>query len=114
MRIAAGILMIIGAIMLTAVYGSILPASLSFEEARELRHIAPVLLGLFQFGFTLTGAIFAFKRKHWKLCLTVSILLSLLLIYTFFTGPLTSTLFAFPGGILPITLVCFGKREWES
>ena len=105
MRIAAGILMIIGTIMSVSIFGSI--------PGEPEKNIAFGLIFVY-IGFTLSGGIFALKRKHWKLCLTASILLSLLLIYSFFFLSLISTLFAFPGGIVPITLVCFGKREWES
>ena len=105
MRIFAGILMIFGTIMSIPVFGS-LPGEPGASLAFPLIFV--------YMGLTLSGGIFALKGKHWKLCLTASILLFLLLIYSFFYLSLISTFFAFPGGILPITLVYFGKREWKS
>ena len=105
MRIFAGILMIFGTIMSISIFGS-LPGEPGTSIAFPLIFV--------YMGLTLSGGIFALKGKYWKLCLTASILLFLLLIYSFFYLSLISTFFAFPGGILPITLVYFGKKEWKS
>lgn len=105
MRIAAGILMIIGTIMSAIAFGSM--------SGEPYKHIAFGLIYVYM-GFTLSGGIFTLKRKHWKLCFTSSLLLSLLLIYSLFFLPITSTWFLLPSGILPITFVCLSKREWES
>ena len=103
MRIAAGILMIIGTIMSAIAFGSM--------PGEPYKHIAFGLIYVYM-GFTLSGGIFTLKRKHWKLCFTSSLLLSLLLIYSLFFLPITSTWFLLPSGILPITFVCLSKREW--
>ena len=93
MRIAAGILMIIGAFLgitvLRAAYGTI-PGLLGW---------LPWLWAFFV-GF---GGLYTLKRKEWRLCLTSSILLLPAgIIPPFFVG------------ILPIIFVCLRKREWES
>ena len=118
MRIAAGILMIIGAalgiIMLHAAYGYI-----------------PGLLGWlpwFWAFFVGGGGLYTLKRKAWRLCLASSILLlpmGTVLPFLVLTDALShgepvtpfavgiTTLF-FVLGIIPIIFVCLRKREWES
>ena len=93
MRIAAGILMIIGAalgiIVLRAAYGYI-PGLLGW---------LPWLWAFFVGG----GGFYTLKRRAWKVCLISSILvLPVGIIPPFFVG------------ILPIIFVCLRKREWES
>ena len=105
MRVAAGILMIIGTIMSFAAFGSIL--------GEPHKSLAFGLTFLYM-GFTLSGGIFALKRKHWKLCFSSSLLFTLLLVSSLFFLPVTSTIFLLSGGILPIIFVCLRKREWES
>jgi hypothetical protein len=105
MRIAAGILMIIGTVMSFAAFGSI--------PGEPQKHIAFGLIFIY-LGLTLSGGIFALKRKYWKLCFTSSLLLTLLLIYSFFFLPVTSTWFLLPSGILPIIFVCLRKSEWQE
>ncbi len=118
MRIAAGILMIIGVVlgitMLRAIYGFI-PGLLGW---------LPWLWAFFVGG----GGFYTLKRKSWGLSLTSSILLlpmGTVLPFLVWTDALSSgepvtpsavgitTLF-FVLGILPIVFVCLRKREWES
>ena len=118
MRIAAGILMIIGAllgiILLRAAYGYI-----------------PGLLGWLPWiwaFFIVGGGFYTLKRRAWKVCLTSSILLlpmGTVLPFLMWTDALSSgelitpfavgitTLFLVIG-IIPIIFVCLRKREWES
>ena len=120
MRIAAGILMMIGAIlgiaMLRAVYGYI-----------------PGLLGwLPWFGafFVIGGGFYTLKRKAWKLCLASSILCIPWSILPFLVWSdvladvsgegtnipfaIAMTLFFLAIAILPIVGVRLKKREWQE
>jgi len=119
MRIAAGILMFIGAFlgvtMLRGVYGFI-----------------PGLLGYlpwFWAAFVGGGGYYTLKRKNWKVCLTSSIFFlipySIVLPFLMWTSaPLSAeeitpfavgiTLFFFVIGILPLTFVYLRRREWDS
>ena len=112
MRKAAGILMIIGAIMSAAAFGSI-PMEVPAEPDESLGFNVMVALQFVYMGFTLSGGIFTLKRKRWKLCFTSSLLLTLFLISSLFFLPVTSTWSLLPGGVLPIIFVCLRKREWE-
>ena len=116
MRKAAGILMIIGAVlgflMLRAIYGFI-----------------PGLLGLlpwFWAFFVGGGGFYTLKRKAWVVCLIASILLlpmGTALPFLMWTDALSSgepitpfavgitTLF-FVIGLLPMIFVCLRRREW--
>ena len=105
MRIAAGILMIIGAIMSLAAFGNL--------PGEPAKHIAFGLTYVYA-GFTLSGGILALKRKHWDICFISSLLLSLFLIYSFFFLSTYTFFFLLPGGILPIVFVCLSKREWSQ
>ena len=120
MRIAAGILMMIGAIlgitMLRAIYGFI-----------------PGLLGwlpwLWAF-FVGAGGIYTLKRKLWGLCLTSSILMIPIGIIPFLAWSdvladvsgeginipfaILVTLLFLAIAILPVVSVRLKKREWES
>ena len=77
MRIAAGILILFGAFL---------------PHATIIREVS-VLGWYLLMGFLFLGVWYTFKRKHWWLCLTASVL------------SLT---------ILPVIFVCLRKREWES
>ena len=105
MRKAAGILMIIGTIMSAVAFGSM--------QGEPYKHIAFGLIFVYM-AITLSGGIFTLKRRHWKLCFSSGLLLSLLLIYSLFFLPVTSTWFLLPSGILPITFVCLRRREWSE
>jgi len=113
MRTAAGILMIIGAIMFLVTIGSIIPMPETLDDVPLISVYGMPLVSLCS-GFIGCGGVFALKRKHWKLCFFSSLLLTLALVLSLFFLPVTSTIFLLPGGILPIIFVCLRKREWES
>ena len=76
----------------------------------------PGLLGWLQWtgvAFVIWGGIDTLKGRHWKLCFSSSLLLTLLLVLSLFSFP-GAIIFLFPGGILPIVFICLRKREWES
>ena len=116
MRIAAGIMMIIGAVlgitMLRAIYGFI-----------------PGLLGWlpwFWASFVGGGGFYTLKRKAWSVCLASSILLlplgTVLLFLLWADASVEAitpfavgiTMFFFVIGILPLIFVCIRKREWQE
>jgi len=120
MRKAAGILMIIGAIMgimmLRAIYGFI-----------------PGLLGWLPWlwaGFVGIGGIYTLKRKVWSFCLTSSILMIPISIIPFLAWSdaladvsgepinvpfaIVITLIFLAIALLPIISVKLRKTEWES
>lgn len=116
MRIAAGILMILSAVlgitMLRAIYGFI-----------------PGLLGFLPWlwaGSVFSGGFYTLKQKNWKLCLFSSILLLPYLIVPFLAWSdasgeeinvpfaLVITLIFLMIGTLPIISVCLRKKEWEN
>jgi len=131
MRIAAGILMIIGAIIEWMTFMAIMGVIMGIT--RYLGVDSPyefLLYVLFIFGaiFVIVGGFYTLKRKSWGLSLTSSILLlpmGTVLPFLMWTDALSSgelitpfavgitTLF-FVLGILPIVFVCLRKREWES
>jgi len=131
MRIAAGILMIIGAIIEWMTFMAIMGVIMGIT--RYLGVDSPyefLLYVLFIFGaiFVIVGGFYTLKRKSWGLSLTSSILLlpmGTVLPFLMWTDALSSgelitpfavgitTLF-FVLGILPIVFVCLRKREWEG
>ena len=98
MRIAAGILLIIGSVVMGGftgvaygqlhmfvVYGHYLPFMLN--------PVFVLAVGATLCGIVLTGGILAIKRKHWGFCLASSI-----------AG----------WAILPLIFICLRKGEWDS
>lgn len=116
MRIAAGILMILGAVLgitlLRATFGFI-----------------PGLLGLLPWPWAISvflGGFYTLKRTNWKICLFSSILLLPYIILPFLAWSeasgeeinvpfaLVITLIFLMIGTFPVISVCLRKREWES
>jgi hypothetical protein len=112
MRIAAGILMIITAIVLLAVVAVSSAALGGWETYGNLTDVLYLVFQLAWVGFIIAGGVFCLQRKHWGLCFTSSLLLALFLILSFFFFP--SPLFLYPLGILPIIFVCLRKRQWQE
>ncbi len=97
MRIAAGILLIIGAVVMGGIAG-VAYASLSiFHTWRDplpfmLNPVFVLVAGMILSGVVLAGGILAIKRKQWGFCLASSI-----------AG----------WAILPLVFICLRKEEWE-
>ena len=92
MRIAAGILMIVAAII-----------GISFTRGflgniPGLLGALPSILLVFVLTFVCVGVYYTLKRKLWGICLAASILSGGIL---------------FPLAILPTIFICLRKREWE-
>ena len=87
MRTAAGLIMLIGGLLL-GIPLVVIPFLIDFTEGNPWG-----ILAIPWVGIIIAGGIFALQRKHWGLCLASSIL---------------------TGGIIPIIFVALRKREWES
>ena len=121
MRIAAGILLIIGGVSLMVLYVPMLitpPDIPSYAVQNLLLFIIPGV-------FVVTGGVFCLKRKYWKLCFVSALLAVLMMIYCFyemtdgFSFPpydvlVQHFLILIPTGVLPLILVCIRKREWQE
>ena len=99
MRITAGILMIIGGVVIggiaVAAHSALyVPPTWNYYTPFYLDPVFVLLAGITVSGVVLTGGILALKRKHWGFCLASSIIVS-------FT-------------ILPLIFVCARRSEWES
>ena len=98
MRIAAGILLIIGAIVMGGISG-VAYASLNifarwgYYLPFMLNPVFVLAVGATLCGIVLTGGILAIKRKQWGFCLASSI-----------AG----------WAILPLIFICLRKREWNT
>ena len=98
MRIAAGILLIIGGVVMGGIAG-VAYASLSIIHIWSdplpffLNPVLVLLAGITLGGVLLASGILAVKRKHWGFCLASSIA-------------------GWP--ILPLIFICLRKREWDS
>ena len=98
MRIAAGIMMIIGGVVMG---GIAVAASGALYVPNTWYHYTPfyldpvfvLLAGITVSGVVLTGGILCLKRKHWGFCLASSIV---------------------GWAILPLIFICVRKGEWES
>lgn len=98
MRIAAGILMIIGGLVMGSIavaahWALYIPPTWNSYTPFYLDPVFVLLVGITVSGVVLTGGILALKRKHWGFCLASSII-SL--------------------AILPLIFVCARRSEWES
>jgi len=99
MRIAAGILMIIGGVVMggiaVAASGALyIPNTWNhYYTPFYLDPLFVLLAGITISGVVLTGGILCLKRKHWGFCLTSSIV---------------------GWAILPLIFICVRKGEWES
>jgi hypothetical protein len=97
MRIAAGSLLIIGAVVMGGVAG-VASSSLSLFDRWGyylpfcLNPIFVLLVGITLSGVVLAGGILAIKRKQWSFCLASSI-----------AG----------WAILPLIFICLRKGEWD-
>lgn len=115
MRMAAGILMILG-------------VALGITLLRAFYGFIPGLLGLLPWvwaTFVIFGGFYTLKRINWKICLFSSILLLPYLILPILawsdaSGKEINVPFAFVItllflmiGIFPVIGVCLRKREWE-
>ena len=101
MRIAAGILMVIGAMIGIGI----------------LRLVYPGVGGLLFWMLTMLvifGGIGTLRGRYWRLCLASGSLLTLLLIAGLLFFPGAAFIFLLPGGILPIIFICLRKREWKE
>lgn len=98
MRIAAGSLLIIGAVVMGGVAG-VASSSLSLFQMWGyylpfcLNPIFVLLVGITLSGIVLAGGILALKRKHWGFCLASSIV---------------------GWAIIPLIFICLRKGEWDS
>ena len=127
MRIAAGIMMII-----TAILGFVLPRAIYSSTYGGLGSI-PGLLGWLHWFWVITvgaGGVYTLKRKLWGLCLTSGILMIPIGIIPFLawsdvlaavSGEGTNIPFAIMVtlvflaiAILPVISVKLRKREWQS
>jgi len=99
MRIAAGILMIVGGLIMggisvAASVAHYIPNTWNHSYAPFYLDLLFVLLaGITVSGVVLTGGILCLKRKHWSFCLASSIV---------------------GWAILPLIFICVRKGEWES
>ena len=98
MRIAAGILMIIGGVVMggiaVAAHGSLdVFHRWGYYLPFYLDPVFVLLAGITVSGVVLTGGILCLKRKHWGFCLASSIV---------------------GWAILPLIFICVRKGEWES
>lgn len=127
MRIAAGILMIISAVigftMVRAIYGQPPAWAVPYEGLLKW-------LSTFWAIFVGVGGIYTLKRKVWGMCLISGILIIPIGIIPFLawsnvladvSGEVTNipfailmTLLFLAIAILPVVSVCLRKREWES
>ena len=130
MRIAAGILMIIGAIIEWMTFMAIMGMIMGIMGYLEVASPYELLLYvLFIFGaiFVIVGGICTLKRRAWKVCFTSSILLLPMPLLTLTLVGLAkpspaeiiavSFYWVIPTslvGILPLIFVCLRKREWEG
>jgi len=102
MRIAAGILMIV-----TAVIGfAFITAIIGYPGSPPLQSDIPYpnllrFLSVFWALFVGYGGILTLQRRAWKLCL-VSSILQVWVIPPAFVG------------ILPLAFICVRRREWQS
>lgn len=134
MRIAAGILMIIGAIIGWIAF-IVVKETMEYPEYSPLvspyrfllSFLLEIILPIFGAIFVIVGGICTLKRRAWKVCFTSSILLlpvPFLALYLVVRSPpspaeIISVFFCwiiptFLVAILPIIFVCLRKREWES
>lgn len=98
MRIAAGILLIIGGVVMGGIAAV---ASSSLSLFQMWGHYLPFMLnsifvlvaGMMLSGVVLAGGILALKRRHWGFCLASSI-----------AG----------WAILPLIFICLRKGEWDN
>jgi len=123
MRKAAGIMLIIyGAASLYFSVGGII------SEFRHIREAGLLILFLVVFfAFIVTGGVFCFKKKYWRICFASALLAVLMMIYWIYAF----TRFRFPSPVLPPFLVwyplllmvtgilatifvCIRKREWKE
>jgi hypothetical protein len=97
-RIAAGILLIIGAIVMGGIAGVAwgaqgLFAVWGYDLPFMVNPVFVLAVGATLCGIVLTGGILTIKRKQWGFCLASSI-----------AG----------WAILPLVFICLRKREWEE
>ena len=98
MRIAAGILLIIGAVVMGGIAG-VAYASLSiFHRWGDplpfmLNPVFVLVAGMMLSGVVLAGGILAIRRKHWGFCLASSIV---------------------GWAVLPVIFICLRKGEWQE
>jgi hypothetical protein len=120
MRIATGIIWIIGGAYLMLYWGFILISHLHLPS-----YAAWLLVLVIPGAFAVTSGVFCLKRKYWKLCFASALLAVLIMIYLIYTltggfsAPLdrlsVPRLWPFiPTGILPIIFVCIRRREWQE
>jgi len=127
MRIAAGIILMIGGMASLFCYVPFLQF-MNFN----LFVFDPIfiLLLMFSAAFVFTGGIFCLNGEYWKLCFASALLASLLMIYWIYatTDGFSLPLSAFPPsarvawyiwfpiitGTLPIIFVCIRKRERQE
>ena len=113
MRIAAGILMIIGGTALLAYY---VPLLLAVNTRFHLLLFIPST-------FIFSGGAFCLEGKYWKLCFAAALLAVLIMIYWIYVVtfgfsllPASAWWIWFPiiTGAPPIIFVCIRKREWQE
>jgi len=97
MRIAGGILLIIGAVVMVGLtcvaYGQLyIFAMWGHYLPFMLNPVFALVAGMTVSGVVLAGGVMAIKRKHWGFCLASSI-----------AG----------WAILPLVFICLRKEEWE-
>ena len=98
MRIAAGILLIIGAIVMGGIAGVAwaqqgLFVMWGYDLPFMVNPVFVLAVGATLCGIVLTGGILAIKRKQWGFCLASSI-----------AG----------WAILPLVFICLRKKEWQE
>jgi uncharacterized membrane protein YphA (DoxX/SURF4 family) len=116
MRIAAGIMLMIGGMASLFCYVPFL----QFMNV-NLFVFDPIFIPLLMFSaaFVFTGGIFCLNGEYWKLCFAAALLAFLIMIYWIYaaTGGFSHPLSAYPPfitGTLPIIFVCIRKREWQE
>jgi hypothetical protein len=114
MRRAAGILMIIFGTTMIGIFVD----SLRFDiHGFDLAYIAFRLFLIYSYVFTIIGGVFCLMRKYWKLCFASALLPVVIMILRCLGFPPSSSWLTWVfilAGILPITLVCLSKKEWQE
>jgi hypothetical protein len=132
MRIAAGIMLIIGGTASLVFYVPLLFVYVtpsSFLSLDPIFHQLLIPLLYISAAFIFPGGVFCLERKHWKLCFAAALLAFLIMIYWIYatTDGFSLPLSAYPpsalawyiwfpiiAGTLPIIFVCIRKREWQE